>query len=115
MLAQISPDILKALPDLGLGEGFLFAAFCLYGAYLLIHRYLTQQEKDRNQLLAMVISQIEENKKEADCLAAKVAAMQAEQTKLVEKLARLVSGQRVTIRKIECAIERIDKIREDFK
>jgi septal ring factor EnvC (AmiA/AmiB activator) len=115
MLAQISPEILKSLPDLGLGEGFLFAAFSLYGAYLLVHRYLAQQEKDRNQLLAMIISQIEETKKESEALRAQVQALQTTQVKIVERLSRLVSGKRITVRKIECVSEQIAKLREEFK
>lgn len=99
MLAQITPEILKALPQLG--EGFLFAGLILYGTYLLLDRFLKQQESDRTRLLDMLLSQVDANKREIDSLCTNM-----------ERIARARS--RVS-RKVDIVLEEITKIRETWK
>lgn len=94
MLAQLTPDILKALPNIG-AYGYLFA-FLLYGIYLLVNRSLTQQEGDRKLLLDMLIAEIEQNKK-----------TDIEQAVLLQAISTALT---VIDSKTECIAKRISKL-----
>lgn len=103
MLAQITPEWGSFLKESGVIGGIAF--LLLYGMYLLINRYLNQQEKDRELLIKLILDKITSGNTSCE-----------RQTQVLTDLLQAVREMRTVVdrnvERLECLTDNLDKVEQ---